>query len=708
MPKENVVIDRNTDKEPDEPIIESLLQKGKPLNITEDTEQKKLVKEIEEEFEAIKKERMDIDGYDYDVFLGKMDNQKKGRMPKTTGRAYNLDCGLSAIKCGDVIRTIVDAILGVEPIVSISPRPGFAKGEGYTICQEQEQFIDYALDEKIPLKDPLRLAADSATYKKVGVIKWIHKVRKEPRIRTEKYTGKTEQIGVDQQTGKPILKNQGIIDFMAAYGPEVEKDPKKYEWILKKLVQDKVAKFDVQYDEIVYNDPFPKFVDNKNFYVRKATEGYLGLCETQLTVERVEFTYYGLKKLEKENGFVNVDKLIYDSVDDENAHKKRDGFANEMYPVLECVYMYRMGEEYQKIVCWISETKKCYLGGVYFPFTVIGSYYVPHHVKTTGTGFYQEGVAESLTDTHLSKNAILNHTLEAAQMATTITPLVKKGSDAAGQFLNNLWVNGMPIYAVKGEIDFLNNYIKPPDVGALLTLNQVLSQIGSEISGSSDLRSGKETPLDPSAPARKTAMLLQESGKNIKDYVDTFSQGFNIDVQLILRIYFEMNDDEQEYLERRYRSVTGAMPKKISKAAMMARTLIQSQAMAYDFNKMNAKRQDILNNQILSNESLIMNNPQANWTRVNILISSMDPKWSNNKEKLLPSLEEFNKQQAQIAVQAVQIFVQQMIQEAQTTQQAPKLDPRALMQLINQLQSMATMPMNVLGEKQKQQAKEAK
>jgi len=706
MLKENLTIVRNTDKE--EPVkIESLLQKGKPLDITDDTEQKKIVKAINEEFEAIKKERGDIDGENYDEFLEMMDRQKKGRMPKTTGRAYNLDTGVSKIKCGDIIRTIMDALLGVDPVVSISPRPGFAKGQGYEICSQQQEFLDYAIDEKIPLKGPMRLAADSATYKKVGIIKWTHKVRKEKRIKTEKFTGKITQTGTDPNTGAPILKNTGIEDFLLAYGPEFEKDPNKYKWIIDLLSKEKVAKFDVEYDEIVYNDPFPQFIDNKNFYVRKNTEGYIGLCEAELTVERVSFSYYKLKQLEKEYGFINVNKLIYDSDEDENAGKKRDGFASENYDLQECVYNYEKDGEHVKTVMWVAEVKQLYMGGVYFPFTVIGSYYVPHYVKKTGTGFYQEGVAEDLTDVHLSKNAILNHTLEAAQMANTVTPMAKKNSDVSNQFLNNTWVNGMPIYAGKGEVDFLNNYIKAPDIRGLLTLDQSLSQIASQLSRSSDLRSGKETPLDPSAPASKTAMLLQESSKDVRDYVDVFAKGFNIDAQMILRIYYEMNDDEQEYLEKRYRQVVGAPSKKISKSALMAKTLIQSQAMVYDFNKTNAKRQDLLNNQFLSNESLIVNNPRANWERVNILISSMDPKWKNNKQKLLPSLEDFNKQQMMIAVQAVQIFVQQMMQQAKVTGNPPQVDAKALVELITQLQSMATRPIDQVQEIEKQQAKEA-
>ncbi len=707
MAKENLTIERNTDKKPKDEKIESLLQKGKNLNITEDTRQKEISTAIKDEFEAIKEERMDIDGCDYDSFLDAMDRQRKGKMPKTAGRAYNLDTGFTKIKCGDIVMTTMDAIYGVSPLFSITPRPGLAKSLGVTVCQNQQEYLDYVLDEIIPLKSPLRVAADSATYKRVGVIKWIHKVRKEKRIRTETYTGKNEVVGQNQQTGEPITENKALKEIELLYATDIQKDPKKFEWIFKAAIEEKKFSFDVEYDDIVYNDPFPKFVDNKNFYVRKATEGYIGLCETELTVERITMTYYELKQLEKENKFINVDKLTYDTPEEEKKGEQRKGYATENYDMLECVYMLEEGGELIKTVIWLSEDKMCYMGGIYFPFTVIGSYYVPHYMTTSGTGFYQTGVAEELTDTHLSKNAILNHTLEAAQMANTLTPITKKNSQTADQFLENKWTNGFPLYS-DGPLDFVNNHMKAPDIGGLLALNNELSRIGGEISRVSDLRSGRETPLDPNAPGNKTAMLLQESGRGVKDYVDTFSQGFNLDGLIILRIYYEMSGDEREYMNQREAQVTGSEPKRITRAALMARTLIQSQVMAYDFDKMNAKRQDLLNNQFLTNESLIMNNAQANYERVNILISSMDPKWRNSKNKLLPSLEEFNQQQAVIAFKAVQQFIAQTVQEAQITQKPPVFDPQALIQLVTQLQSMAAMPRNVLEEKQKQIAEEEK
>jgi len=712
MPKESVIIKSNVKKEPKEDVIESLLTKGKPLPLTED-EQKSLIKSIREEFDAIKAERGDIDGEDFDEFLESMERQRKGRMPKTADRAYNLDTGLTKVKCQDIIRTTIDALFGVDPKISINPRPGFAKGVGMEVCSQQQEFLDYALDERIPLRKPLRLACSSATYKKVGMVKWSHKVRKEKRIGHEKYVGKPIVTGVDPQ-GQPIIENKPLNEFLLAYGDVIEKElaknpeSTKYSSIIKKLQEGKKAEFDYEYDDVVYNDPFPKFVDNANFYVRKDTEGYIGLCEASLITERVSFSYYQLKQFEKEFDFVNIDKLIYDKGDD----KPREGYASEKYDVLEHVYYAVLPEdeetgEYTKIVCWEAEKENLYLGGINYPYTVLDCYYVPHYVKCTDNGFYQEGVAEDITSPHKASNAILNHTLESAQMANTITPITEKGSDVANQFLQNTWTNGMPLYGGK-DLDFLSNKMRPPDISGLLVLQQVVERTASDLSGVSGLRSGKETPLDPNAPGNKTIALLQETGKNIKDYVDEFKDGFNIDAQVILKFYYEMGQDEQEYLEKRQRTVTGAEPKKIGKSAMIARTSIQSQAMAYDFNKLNAKKEDLAMNAYLDNQSLIINNPQANYEKIRLTLSGWGPKWKNSIDKLLPPLEQFQQQQAQIALQAVAQYVQIKMKESQMTQQPPKMVPKELMGMIQEMQAMATMPANKAQEIQKAKQKAQK
>ncbi len=692
MPKENLTIERKP-VEKKEDTIESLLQKGKSLNLT-DTQIDRLKRELKDEFEFIKQER---DEEKFDKFLEAMDNQKKGKMPRNPNRAYNLDSGLTRVKGSDIVRSIVDAILNVEPMVAVSPRPGYAQKAGVEICESQEQFIDYALEEKIPIRKPIRLAADSAVHKRVGITKWVHKVLKEKRIKTETFKGTPEIVGQDPRTGQPIVKNKGLEDFLLAYNDEVKKDPDKHKWIIDALTAGKEISFDAEYDEVVYNDPYPVFVDNKNFYVRKSVEDYDDLCQTQFTGERVNFTYYKLKQLEKENKFINIDKLINDK-----DGKLKEKYAQEDYDVIECVYYFKLDEdddEWVKIVCWMAEEDWEYLGGIYFPYTVLQCYYIPHYV-VVGEGFYPECPAEMITDQHLAKNAILNHTLESTHKTNTITPIVEEDSTVAQQLNNNLWIDGLPLYAKPGEIDFLNKYMKPVDVNALLILANEVSRVASDIFGVSDLRSGKENPLDPRAPASKIAMLLNESGKDVRDYVLEFAKGFENDIYCMMMIYYEMGDDEQLYYENRYRDVTNQEPKKITKSAMIARTHIQSQAYSFDFNKVNAKKESVLFMNMFGKEPMV-----NRYYMLRKCMMKWGPEWRDGIDKILPNPKEHNAQMAQIAMQTTVKYMEQKVAESKVTGQAPKLNAKELLGFISQMQTMANADMETQADMAKQMEK---
>ena len=314
----------------------------------------------------------------------------------------------------------------MDPIVSVGPRPEFAKEGGSEVTQKQEEFLDYAFDMRLPFRHPFRLAAHSAVRKKVGMIKWRHKIRMAPIMRTETYKPDIEEQPDPNIPGATIKVSKGVENFVKTHRERIEKDPEKYKWVIDKLNNNIPVTLDVEYSDPVYNDPYPKFVNNKNFYVRKDVEGYEGLIETRLTVERVSMRHYELKKFEKEYEFVNIDKLLYDSDEDEKNEEIRKGAYTEAYDILECVFHFNetndTGGDTEKIVCFFSEKKQMYLGGVYYPLTVLECYYVPHYVKKNREGFYQGCISEDIRDVHISKNAILNFTLEGAWIGNMVTP----------------------------------------------------------------------------------------------------------------------------------------------------------------------------------------------------------------------------------------------------------------------------------------------
>ena len=667
----------------------AVFKDAKKLAYKDDSDiMERLKQEVFDAFEAIKKERKDAG---LDEFFDAADNQYAGIMPRREGSQFNLDCGLTKIKIDDVVRTSVAAHFEVDPSISVKPRPGFTLEGGQEVTDAQEDFLDYALDELIPYKDAFRLASYSASKKRVGMIKWIHKIKTEKRSRTETYKPEMEQRGTDPQTQEPIMVNKGIENFTQTHKEEAEKNPEKYEWIVKDLMANKPVTLDVEYDEVTRNDPFPKFIDNKNFYVRVDCEGYEGLCEEELYIERESYTYYQLKKLEEDYEFINVDKLLFETADDEKENKKRDDAYTKKYDILVATYKFfeKKGDvdSERKIVAYFAEDRKAYLGGIYYPFTVIECVYVPHYIKMTGTGFYKESLTEDLTDVHLAQNAILNFTLEAAWIANIITPITEQGSDVDIQFQEKNWTHGIPINAKVDKVRFLNEFMKQPDVGSLMSLYAQLGRIGDDVSMLSSYRTGRESPLDPNAPASKTLALLQESGKGAKDYVTELSKGFSIDANCVLKMYYEISQGDQLYISRRAAKVTGKGDpfKKLSRAEMIAKTSIQSMAHTFDFDKMNSKKEDVAIYNILRTEPLVAQNPQAVWTLLRNITKNWNQKWKNQVNQILPSLEELQQQKLQTAMQAVGLFVKGAVEQAKISGTPPEFDPEQLMGAIDQM-----------------------
>ena len=251
----------------------------------------------------------------------------------------------------------------------------------------------------------------------------------------------------------------------------------------------------------------------------------------------------------------------------------------------------------------------------------------------------------------------------------------------------------MPINARKAEIDFLNNYMKPPDVRSLMALKAEITKNAGDLSGVSDLRTGRESPLDPTAPGNKTLALLGESGKNVEDYVKEIAKGFAIDAACVLKIYFEISQKDIPYFSRRTAQVVGEDPfKKISKGELIARTTLQPMAHAFDFDKLNAKKEDVALYQILRSEPLVARNPHAVWILLRNVARNWAPKWRNSIDQILPSLEALKKQQAQLAVQAVAQYVDVKTKEAEASGQPLKFDPMELVQMMSDVQAQFVNP----------------
>jgi len=651
----------------------------------------RITEEIIDELDAIKDERKTAGLEDK---WEELDNLYAGNMEDFEDRQFNLHKQTTKIKVDAVTRAAKQAFFDSDPIYKVTPRPEFERAGGSEVSDRQTDFLDYKLDTMVPLKKSLGPVLHSAVLKDGGLLKITYKIRDEKRKREELYVGDPkpalDQAGqpVVGPEGRPIIKNQGLEDFLKNY-PEA---PEKWPGTIKKLAEGKKVRLMVEYTDTTYNDPLPSFVDLKNFYVRLSVKGLDGLKSTKLTAERIQYNYWDLKAAEKENNFFDIDKLI---MGDKNkpakeGDKQRKGFEKETYELLECVFVTKIkGDDEHEIksVFWINEEKKTMHGARIFPYFLLDSYYIPFFITNVADGFYQPGIGQFLRDSNIAEDAILNFILEGAYIQNCITPIVPEGSPLETQFLEKRLYHGVPLSAKPGEVDFLSNHMTKQNTNELLSLLQYLIQGDDDVSGVSQLFGGRESPLDPKAPAAKTLALLERSGLNVKEYIQELLPSFNEIAYVMLALYYQMAQEGVKYMVSPER-VVGNDPKifgLLTRSDMAAKTNIQANAIAFNFERHNEKVEDLALYQTIRPELLIARNPDAVYMLLKNLIKSWSKKWANLVDSILPPLEQFKQEQIQIAVQAVALFVKGTLEQSKATGLPPQYDPQALLQAVAQM-----------------------
>lgn len=696
----------------------------------DDTAKKRLSKEFFKEHDAIEKE------WNAEGLIEKfdsLDDQYEGKLQQIEGQQFTLHKHTTKIKVDTAVRYAKKAFLKSDPIYSVSPRPESIEENINQVCEQQQDYLDYKLDEgEIPFKSPLGKVLHSAGVKGVGILKVPHEIKREKGKREESYKGTpiyivpmpgpggepqpvrmTQKEFVKEAKDNPdvlrvaqFIENKGLDDFLSAY-PEA---PEKYKGYVKKLAEGKEIRIVVEYEDVTYNDPLPKYVLLQNFRCRLSALGYEGMKTTKLLDERMNYTWWELKQEEKAGKFFDIDDLKYEY--DKGKPKKKGesqiekpNYENESFDVFEAVFYFKIDEkdeEETKIRFWIEEESRKIIGVTLYPYYAVPCYWIPFYVLDKWPGWLQPGIAEYLTDTNIAENAFLNFTLEALWMRNMITPITPEGSHVDTQFLEKDWMHGLPINANPKEIDFLQKYMQQIDVGGLVKMMQVLTRGGDDVSGITSAVTGGESQIDPNAPARKTLALLQQSGINIEEYIENLLPSFNEVGKIFLQLTYQMSKEGRKYAPKG----KGGNFLEISRSAMIARTNIQSQAMAFNFDELNLKRELLAFYQAFRSDPLIARNPEGVYTIMKLIVKKWSPLFRNIVDTVLPSPEDFKKEQLQIAVKAMAAYVQGVLENAKVTGKAPEFDLKEIVGLMQQAQQEAVTPPSE--EVVKQREKEAK
>lgn len=702
------------------------------LEIDEDAKEI-IVAEILAEKEAIEEERED------NGFNDRCKAQRKQFEGTLVAEAYDdmlfdMQSGITKDRCRAVRNRVYRTITNTDPLFSISERPATAKIPGIEdITQAQEDYIDYAVDERMKFKRDLKRVILEATIVPVGFLKFSLDILVENKRKREKYKSDPTwtivvESAIDPTTRGPLVltlkdvdeyertiasldkeeaiysisyDNPGIQSFMTKYSEALDEEEgspgAKY---IEQLYRGEDIEIEASYDEVTRNDPKTCVVKPENLLFRESCDSYEDLAVTKLIVEKKEYNYYDLKKLESEEYFYDIDKILEDDDDDKKEDAKKDP-KTEVYEILECTFFTdpddpanENPEDHVKCKFYIHEEKKIMVGSQYFGLDEIPCDYVPFKLVDEGEGLLAgPGIAGDLTTEDISNTMILRFIIEGWYYKNTITPITDNQT-IINDFLEKKWTHGMTLEAKPNQVDFLGNHITPPDARGALELMAQTRKIAEDKIGVTSGMSGGADPVDPNAPATKTLALLSESRPDLLNYIENIAPSLNQCGYIILAMYAQLADETIPYRVKPSRVSPGAETiKMIKKADLQAKTNIQTQAYAFAVDEVMLKKELLAFWQLIRMEPQFASDP----VQVNNLLRAIGKAWTpqirNKIDQILPTIEIIEAKSAQAAMNGVAKYAEMIIQKAKMTGQKPPINPVELIQVVAEhVKDVATPP----------------
>ena len=226
------------------------------------------------------------------------------------------------------------------------------------------------------------------------------------------------------------------------------------------------------------------------------------------------------------------------------------------------------------------------------------------------------------------------------------------------------------------------------DVGGLVMMMNLLTRQGDDVSQVSSYTTGKESPIDPNAPMGKTLALLQQAGINIEEYIENLLPSFNEVGKIFLQLTYQMSKEGKKYGPR---GSDQEFPE-ISRSDMISRTNIQSQAMSFNFDELNIKRELLAFYQAFRGEPIFAQNPEGVYTLMKLIVKKWSPMTRTLVDELLPTPEEFKKEQLAIAIKAMALYIKAKLEDAKKTGVKPEFDLKEITVLMHQAMKEAVTP----------------
>lgn len=458
------------------------------------------------------------------------DNQLSGNMPGADypyPGAFRLNMPVTKKKVREVVNWIKQAYLDSDPIWAINTKDNSL----LQLAMKVEQQLDFSMDNEIESQDDLAQTLFEAGHHGCGVLvpSWCYE---EDVVRdVVSYSGFVPGRNIEES----VESLAEIFRFEKDF-PNWREEPEARSMHLS-LVNGNDVNREVTYTAAVRNKPEHTHVPTKDVRVYPHTEGIKGLRRTPLYGYVRQYTRMELEELAQE-GTIDEDSLRLVFPEPLRDESPRDEV--EMRDVSHLTIRYRFGDNpYSRYKVWFEERSKVVLRIRAFPFWINEPDLIPFYVNQEYPGFFKKGIAYDTLDDHTASNALFNMFLNAVDMANSLRLKAKERSLAYQMIVTRNWSPHMPI-PYKDDPNEIDAFPFPTNhMGPMVQAIELVRRNTDENTSTSALQSGRESPTDPSAPAAKTALLLQQVEPAKKEYIRSLEPSFRLLGKWTLMLYYQ-------------------------------------------------------------------------------------------------------------------------------------------------------------------------
>ena len=469
----------------------------------------------------------------------------------------------------------------------------------------------------------------------------------------------------EREKCKRLKTYETVEDFVDVYPTpqQAEITAESYAKILDQLTRGEEVEIEEEYEKILYRGPLVDLVELNDFVMYPMTA-----YETRFSTfvgKRFNLNLSAVFAAERQGWYRQgtADKIKQHSINKDGTKRNETDYYTNQRDLIEGISRPSKGEDLQlydgilrydlnddgeneRYAVTFDDASDTLLAFWDYPYEHAKDCFVPLRFKKRPKRFLGVSIPGQLED--INEEVDIQHNQRINSRTITTVPTFKAQMSLKGQFdpsrKDMRFKPGQVYWLSKPEA--LDQFkMNETDFSQSDREEQNSFQIADNVTGASQLRSGRESRLDPRAPALKVQTLLQQSNIRLDDGMEELAgdsmrnEGFNGIGYQVMELYRQFGDDEDfkfpQTIQAREMDDQGRMTTGKIEMSELDHSKLETEKMKIMMSKTSVSQnpdaqfqKEYLIYQILQNEPLVGGNQQARRQMVSDLLASA------RKEKL--------------------------------------------------------------------------